>query len=202
MNSAEIPVTIPSPLVLKLVMLGYHGVGKTSFLSMFVDKVFSNKSIIGVDFKIHKVVKEGRECKYQIWDPSGGEKFRTFAKMYLRNAHGFLIFVDLSINTPVNEQVDHWMQEIQDYSSPNVCKILIGSKCDLPQLISDESCEKYAQSYNMVYFKTSAKEDVNVTDSMESIMDEVFQKVKDEYFQKIQLQQRQANPNEQNGACC
>ncbi|TNV72001.1 hypothetical protein FGO68_gene7594 [Halteria grandinella] len=183
-------------------MLGYHGVGKTSFLSMFVDKVFANKSIIGVDFKIHKGVKEGRECKYQIWDPSGGEKFRTFAKMYLKNAHGFLIFVDLSKRMPIEEQVDYWMQEIKAYSSPNVCKVLIGSKCDLPQLISDEACMEYAQQNSMEYFKTSAKEDSNVAEAMDRIMEGVFQQTNDQNKQNIQLQQRQLNPNLQGRGCC
>ncbi|TNV75567.1 hypothetical protein FGO68_gene6279 [Halteria grandinella] len=202
MNSTEI-LGDTSPLVLKLVLIGSGGVGKTSFHSRFFDKLFpKDQSTIGVDFKIQKIVKEGRECKYQVWDPSGGERFKVITQSYYRNARGLLIFVDLSIEATIEEYIDNWMLEIEKQSSDNVCKLLIGSKCDFPQKISDEACEQYAQQYNMAYFKTSAKEDINITEAMESIMEAVFQQAKYQNFQNVHIQPKYTNFNEPANTCC
>ncbi|TNV75675.1 hypothetical protein FGO68_gene3340 [Halteria grandinella] len=202
MNSAEIPEDT-QPVLLKLVMIGWQGVGKSSFISRFHYKEFPHPySTISVEFVKHKVIKEGRECKYQIWDPAGAERFRVITQSFYRHAHGLFIFVDLSITVPIEEQIDHWMKESEKYSSDNVCRILIGSKCDLPQIISDEACEKYAQQYKMAYFKTSAKEGINVTEAVESLMESVFQQIKDQNFQNIQLQIRYRPQIQQGGNCC
>ncbi|TNV75546.1 hypothetical protein FGO68_gene1134 [Halteria grandinella] len=201
------PPIDPSPLILKLVLVGSYGVGKTSFFMRFHDQLFPNiyaRPTIGIDFKLHKVVKEGRECRYQVWDPSGGEKFRAVSPMYYRGARGLLIFVDLSIEIPIKDQLVHLMRDLEMFSSDNVCMILIGSKCDLPQKVSDEECEQYAQQYNMKFFKTSAFEDINVTGAMESIMETVYQQEKDQNIQSVQINPRRANPNPNQQAfiCC
>ncbi|TNV75534.1 hypothetical protein FGO68_gene12182 [Halteria grandinella] len=193
MNSADIPGDLPpQPLILKLVLLGWHGVGKTSFLTRFHEGMFSTyQPSIGFDFRIHKVVKEERECKYQIWDLSGSERFRVITQSYYRGARGLLIFVDLSIETPIVEQLDSWLKDSEKHCSDNVCKFLIGT------------CENYAQQYNMTFFKTSAKADVNITEAMESIMESVFQQAKDQNFQNVQVQLRHPNPIQGQGyPCC
>jgi len=48
-------------------------VGKSSLLSRFVDKSFSESllSTIGVDFKFKKVRIDNNDVKLQIWDTAG-----------------------------------------------------------------------------------------------------------------------------------
>ncbi|TNV75529.1 hypothetical protein FGO68_gene11874 [Halteria grandinella] len=200
MNSAEFPGD--KPLIIKLVMLGNQGVGKTSFLIRYFDKVFPNHhAAMGIEFRNHKVTKEGRECKYQIWDAAGANNFWTLPPVYYRGARGFLFFVDLSIKTPIEQQLDKWMQAIEEIPSENASKILIGSKCDLSQLIRDEECEKYAQKYGMTFIKTSACENVYITEPIESIMEMAFQQVKDLKEDSFYLKPRQPEPNF-HGRCC
>ncbi|TNV75522.1 hypothetical protein FGO68_gene2121 [Halteria grandinella] len=187
------PATKPGDTILplKLGMIGEYGVGKSSFLIRFIDKVFPHHfSTFGIDFKVHKVIKEGKECKFMIWDPAGAERIRSLQP-------GFYKSLQMSIQI----QLDRWMKEIEKYSSDNVAKILIGSKCDLPQVVSDEECKQYALQYGMTFYKTSAKENINVTEAMEFLMNMVFLQAKDTNADRIILKPNDPNEN-RDGRCC
>ena len=60
--------------ILKIVILGKSGVGKTSLLKRFTDDEFSTNHLvtIGVDFKTKDVeVLNGKIAKLQLWDTAG-----------------------------------------------------------------------------------------------------------------------------------
>ena len=57
----------------------HAGVGKSCLLLRFAEDAFTPSFIttIGIDFKIKKVLLDGRWAKLQIWDTAGQERFRT-----------------------------------------------------------------------------------------------------------------------------
>jgi len=59
------------------------------------------------------------------------------------------------------------MHEIDRFANENVCKVLVGNKCDLEdkRKISKEEGEELAKSYNIPYIETSAKSNLCVDDS-------------------------------------
>ena len=70
--------------VLKILMIGDAGVGKSSILQQFTDGYFSDQqqSTIGVDFKVKMMTVTGpderpKRVKVTIWDTAGQERFRT-----------------------------------------------------------------------------------------------------------------------------
>ena len=75
--------------LIKLIIIGDSGVGKTCFLLRFADDNFTTSHIstigklpwpnynIGIDFKIKTVNIDGKNIKLQIWDTAGQERFRT-----------------------------------------------------------------------------------------------------------------------------
>ncbi len=84
--------------LIKLLLIGDTGVGKTSLLLRFADDRFSFDHIptIGIDFKIKTIEIEGRLCKLQLWDTAGQERFRTITSAYYRGASGVLVVYDVT----------------------------------------------------------------------------------------------------------
>ena len=59
------------------------------------------------------------------------------------------------------------MHEIERFANDNVCKVLVGNKCDLEdkRKVTKEEGEELAKSYNIPYIETSAKSNICVDDS-------------------------------------
>jgi len=83
--------------------------------------------------KLKSVKYEGQVIKLQIWDTAGQERFRTLTASYYRGAQGIIIVYDVTDRDSF-ENVRNWIQEIEKYSKSNVCKVLVGNKCDQEQL--------------------------------------------------------------------
>jgi small GTP-binding protein len=65
--------------LIKLLLIGDSGVGKSCLLLRFSDDTFTTSFIttIGIDFKIRTIELDNRRIKLQIWDTAGQERFRT-----------------------------------------------------------------------------------------------------------------------------
>jgi Ras-related protein Rab-1A len=84
------------------------------------DKYAENyNATIGVDFKIHTLVLDGKTVKLQLWDTAGQERFRTMASSYYRGAHGIIIVYDVMDQSSF-DNVKQWMTEIDRYSRKTV----------------------------------------------------------------------------------
>ena len=70
----------------KIVIIGDSGVGKSSLMIRFADKIFSDNHVttIGVDFKICTIEVDGKKIKLQVWDTAGQERFRSITHTYYR----------------------------------------------------------------------------------------------------------------------
>ena len=79
--------------LIKLLLIGDSGVGKSCILVRFADDAFSNSFIttIGIDFKIRTIELDGKRIKLQIWDTAGQERFKTITTAYYRGAMGIML---------------------------------------------------------------------------------------------------------------
>ncbi|KCV69667.1 rab family, other [Fonticula alba] len=163
--------------LIKLLLIGDSGVGKSCLLLRFADNSFTPTFIatIGIDFKIRTIELDGKRIKLQIWDTAGQDRFRTITTAYYRGAMGILLVFDLS--DPVSfRNVNTWMHTIEQHACGSVNRILIGNKCDIPadsRKVSTEEAEALAKEYGIRYFETSAKEDINVTEAFRTLASDI-----------------------------
>merc|ERR1719235_2879323 len=164
----------------KLLLIGDSGVGKSCLLLRFADDTYTESyiSTIGVDFKIRTLDLDGKTCKLQIWDTAGQERFRTITSSYYRGAMGIVIVYDVTDKESFNN-VKHWMQEIDKYASENVNKLLIGNKCDLSskKVVSYDEAKELADSLNVQFMETSAKNAHNVEQAFQTMAREIKTRV-------------------------
>jgi len=190
----------------KLLMVGESGVGKTSLLNRYANDTFSTNyvSTIGIDFKLKTIPIKGRVVKLQLWDTAGQERFRTITVSYFRGAQGILIVYDVS-NRNSFERVQAWIEQIEQHADLSVNKILVGNKCDLEdkRQVTVEEGQALADQRGLLFFETSPKLNVNVTDAFEalaSIVVDRVTKLRTEHQPKpISLSSPQNNSR---GSCC
>lgn len=65
--------TPSSDILVKVIIVGDSGVGKTNLLTYFCEGIFKDSYVatIGVDFKIKMVQVDDKKIKLQIWDTAG-----------------------------------------------------------------------------------------------------------------------------------
>ena len=85
---------------------------------------------------------------------------------YYRGAQGIIIVYDVT-DRDTFENVRTWIQEIEKYSKPGVCKVLVGNKCDLDsqRQVTKEEAEEFANQFGMPFIETSAKASLNVDEA-------------------------------------
>eukprot|EP00921_Rhytidocystis_pertsovi_P011151 GHVQ01017978.1.p1 GENE.GHVQ01017978.1~~GHVQ01017978.1.p1 ORF type:complete len:202 (+),score=18.32 GHVQ01017978.1:562-1167(+) len=173
----------------KLLLIGDSGVGKSCLLLRFADDTYTESyiSTIGVDFKIRTIELDGKIVKLQIWDTAGQERFRTITSSYYRGAHGIIVVYDVTDKESFNN-VKQWMQEIDRYAVDNVNKLLVGNKCDLAskKVVSYNQGKELADTYNMPFIETSAKNAHNV--------EQAFQMMASEIKSRVQVTATQGRP--------
>jgi len=73
------------------------------------------------------------------------------------------------------EHVKTWLHEIDRYASENVNKLLVGNKSDLTskRQVETETAKEFAQSVNIPFLETSAKNATNVEDAFMTMAGEI-----------------------------
>ena len=125
---------------------------------------YENFKFLGIDFKIKIINLEEKLIKLQIWDTAGQERFRTITKTYYKGAHGIILTYDITDENSF-KNIKNWIKQIEQNAQNNVCKVLVGNKCDMDnRKISFEQGASLAREYNMKFFETSAKTNYNVNE--------------------------------------
>lgn len=165
--------------LLKLLLIGDAGVGKSSILLRFTDDTFDNhlQSTIGVDFKVKMMKKKSKNVKITIWDTAGQERFRTLTSSYYRGAHGIMLVYDVTRKSTLS-QLQTWLNEVETYcgaQSKEVVKLLVANKIDKEddREVSWSEGAAWARGRGMLFIETSAKKNVGIS----QVFDEVVQKI-------------------------
>jgi len=167
-------------LLLKLVIVGDSGVGKTNLVARYVVDEFNieSPSTIGVDFMTKTLTMDGLEVRAQLWDTAGQEKFRAIARTMYQGAKGAAVVYDIT-NRSSFEAVPHWVEEFQHHVPPTAVILLIGNKCDLEdqRQVPTETARAFAQDHGYLFLETSALDTTNVDKAFVTIIGEIVSRI-------------------------
>jgi len=171
-------------VLLKVIILGDSGVGKTSLMNQYVTKKFSNqyKATIGADFLTKEVMVDDRLVTMQIWDTAGQERFQSLGVAFYRGADCCVLVFDVTVPKTF-ETLDSWRDEFLIQASPrdpeNFPFVVLGNKIDMEsRAISQKRAMSWCQNKANVpipYFETSAKEAINVEQAFQTIAKNALQ---------------------------
>lgn len=167
-------------VILKVVLIGDSGVGKSNLLSRYTRNEFNleSKSTIGVEFATRSIKIDGKQVKAQIWDTAGQERFRAITNTYYRGAVGALLVYDVS-KLSTYEHVAQWLKELREQGDPGLIILLVGNKSDLVEqrAVTTEEGRTFAEENGMKFIETSAMNASNVDDAFTTILTESYRYV-------------------------
>ena len=153
--------------VVKLIIIGDTGVGKTNFIFQFTEGKFSplHVSTVGLDSKskIIRLPKLKKNVKIQIWDTAGQERYMAINKNFFHKVQGIIVMYDLT-NRDSFENIKSWINLIKQATS-NKTVILIANKLDLAKderIVSESEGEKIAKDNDIMFFEGSGSTGENV----------------------------------------
>lgn len=140
----EINEKVVEDQVLKIIVVGDSGVGKTNFISRMLGNDFKPNSLstIGVEqytkyFKISDSYSS-KFLKVNLWDTAGQERYKSLTSSYYKGSSGVFILYDTTKEeTFIN--VDDWLKDVVDFCKSDVSVMLVGTKSDLINLKVVES---------------------------------------------------------------
>lgn len=191
-----------SPLqrtLLKVIVLGDVGVGKTSLINRYVHKKFNQqyKATIGADFVTKELLFDDKLVSLQIWDTAGQERFHSLGPAFFRGADCCVLVYDVNVHKSF-DSLKNWREEfIKQTDIPDPTKfpfVVVGNKIDVDgganraigEKVAKEWCESI-KSGGIPYFETSAKEDHNVDDAFLNIAKAALShdRAQDIYFESM-----------------
>uniref|UniRef100_A0A914E7E0 Ras-related protein Rab-7a n=1 Tax=Acrobeloides nanus TaxID=290746 RepID=A0A914E7E0_9BILA len=163
--------------LLKVIILGDMGVGKTSLMNQYVKKQFSHqyKATIGADFLAKDIMIDDRLVTMQIWDTAGQERFHSLGATFYRGADCCVLVYDVT-DPRSFQSLDIWRKEFLIQASPSDPEsfpfVLLGNKIDAEtnRAVSSRRAQNWCESKNnMLYCEVSARESINVEEGFQEI---------------------------------
>ncbi|KPI89969.1 rab7 GTP binding protein putative (RAB7) [Leptomonas seymouri] len=172
--------------LLKIIILGDSGVGKTSLMHQYVNHKFDSryKATIGADFLTKDVEINGSVVTLQIWDTAGQERFQSLGSAFYRGADACILVFDVTQQESF-AHVGSWLEEFSIQAGRRD-SVLVGNKTDLEdrRQVASKTAQAWCAKQNaetssnnaglgvgevatpeVKYFESSAKENAGVKEA-------------------------------------
>jgi len=166
-----------SRALLKVVLLGDSGVGKSSIMNQYVHEKFTAdyKATIGADFLTKHLLVDERAVTLQIWDTAGQERFQSLGVAFYRGADCCALVFDVNQDKTF-ESINTWKEEFLIKAAVDNAEsfpfIVLGNKIDLEgkREVSKKKALKYCEDNGALeFFEVSAKQGVGVSEAFTSL---------------------------------
>ena len=194
----------PYDHLVKILLIGESGVGKTCILQRFNkgDFLVNHLTTIAIDFKMKIFEIKGVKLKMQIWDTAGQERFNTLTANFFKAAQGIVVCYSVTDEGSF-QSINKWVTQIQNFDPKNVKVLLVGNKTDLvnDRVVSVEQGQECARRFGLPIIEASAFTGDNINDIFEKIGELMLEEIN---IEKSDLQEGiKSFPNEKdNKGCC
>ncbi|KEG06521.1 rab7 GTP binding protein [Trypanosoma grayi] len=209
--------------LLKIIILGDSGVGKTSLMHQYVNKKFDSryKATIGADFLTKDLEIDGQMVTLQIWDTAGQERFQSLGSAFYRGADACILVFDVTQQESF-AHISSWLEEFNIQAGKRD-SVLIGNKTDLADRrqvasktaqawcvaqsgteVGGAAASSSAEGSDMRYFETSAKENVSVDEAFVAVATAALAKkatAEEEVVLPQSVNLNQPKPQEKKDSC-
>jgi small GTP-binding protein len=170
---------------IKILIVGNTSTGKTSFVKRYTTGTFleSYKATIISEYK-YKIIKiNDKIYRIHLWDLGGQDKNIYISKLLLKDCNGIIIFSDINRKNTIDDMLN-WKNFLKEYNNLTFFNeetpiIGIYNKCDL---INNNNIEQENFVDNFIdkkyfdnNFKTSVKENINVEEPMNYIINKIIE---------------------------
>lgn len=138
----------------------------------------------------------------QIWDSGGQEKFKSIVRNYYRGSHACIFLYDIT-DYSTYKNVKKWMEDVENHSSGNMVKILVGTKTDLEhkRKVKYETALFFAASNKMKHFEISSKNNSNIDDTYTQLAELLYHEFKEGRLEVQQYNYTNLLDNNKNKYC-
>ncbi|XP_026160893.1 ras-related protein Rab-32 [Mastacembelus armatus] len=167
-------VSVCTDKLFKVLVIGDLGVGKTSIILRYVNKLFDDtyKASIGVDFALKTIEWNTRTVvRLQFWDIAGQERIKNMSRAYYKGAMGAVVVFDVT-HSPTLEAASEWKRDLDSKvcldSGHPIPAVLLANKCDMKGWDGGfvSSLDRFCKDNGFLgWFETSAKDNINIDEA-------------------------------------
>ena len=175
--------------VLKTIVAGEGGTGKTTIVKKFMNEVLEKdyKMTIGVDVFSKTIFLENNSISFSVHDIAGQKRFSQVKELFMRGTQLAIFVFDLTRKDTLSKLREDWIPPLIELC-PEVTRVLIGNKSDLEDLrVFDEKEIKkflkglqkdFPQCNFIQYIETSALFNTNVNSAFVTLAKEFLKRKK------------------------
>ena len=156
----------PDLIMIKTVLIGDSGVGKTSIIKQFSTGEFDPECISSISgqYNSKKMKVNDKEIKLDLWDTAGQDRYRSLAKIFYQDAKIIVFVYDITSKSSFEGLKNYWYKQVQANSDKNAILAVVGNKSDLylNEEIKMEDGKNFADSIGAIFQTTSAKSNVGI----------------------------------------
>jgi Ras-related protein Rab-2A len=171
--------------LLKYIIVGDSGVGKSNILTSYIHKKFKkdHEVTIGVEFGSKNIKIKDKMYKIQIWDTAGQEQFRSITRAYYKSAVCAFLVYDITKKESFYN-IQSWVEECRNQCPSTTLLYLIGNKTDLNDIreVTNEEGKELAKKNKMSFFETSAKESYNIEEVFSESAEKIANLIHENYY--------------------
>ncbi|KAH0795438.1 ras-related protein Rap-1b isoform X1 [Histomonas meleagridis] len=179
----------------KVVVLGSGGVGKTCVILRLTRSSFDPEYIPTIQDYFNKdMTIDGVDYTLKIIDTAGQDEMQGITDVAIKDADAVMIMYSITSQISFDEAGQFREKVLSIFPNKKINMVLVGNKCDLEpeRSVSFSKGQELAQHWCCPFFETSAKKEINIYQSFESLLKMLISETKVD----------DDNQNAKEGKCC